>query len=78
MDKLLRLYPKNVTQGSPYDTGTQNALTPQFKRIASILGDLVFQATRRFFLNNSSGKQNTWSFCTLHAFPHLNAQALTH
>ena len=76
MDKVLRLYPKNVTQGSPYDTGTQNALTPQFKRIASILGDLVFQATRRFFLDNSSGKQDTWSFCTLHAFPHLHAQGV--
>ena len=66
MDKLLTLYPQNVAQGSPYDTGTQNALTPEFKRIASILGDYVFQAPRRFFLNNISEKQNSWSFCTLH------------
>ncbi|KAH8985170.1 alpha beta-hydrolase [Lactarius akahatsu] len=36
--------------------------TPQFKRIASILGDFTFQAPRRFFLNNLSTKQNTWSF----------------
>jgi carboxylesterase type B len=62
MDEVLTLYPQNVTLGSPYDTGTQNAFTPQFKRIASILGDLVFQAPRRFFLNHSSEKQNTWSF----------------
>ncbi|KAI9449008.1 carotenoid ester lipase precursor [Lactarius psammicola] len=69
LDELLRLYPQNVTQGSPYDTGTQNAFAPQFKRIASILGDSVFQALRRFFLNNVSEKQNTWSFCTSRMFP---------
>ena len=68
MDELLTLYPQDVTQGSPYDTGTQNALTPEFKRIASILGDVVFQAPRRFFLNNVSGKQKTWSYCTLLMF----------
>ncbi|KAH9178044.1 carotenoid ester lipase precursor [Lactarius sanguifluus] len=62
MDELLTLYPQDVTQGSPYDTGTQNAFTPQFKRIASILGDFTFQAPRRFFLNNLSKKQKTWSF----------------
>jgi acetylcholinesterase len=62
MDELLTLYPQNVTLGSPYDTGTQNAFTPEFKRIASILGDLMFQAPRRFFLNHSLEKQNTWSF----------------
>ncbi|KAH8983924.1 Alpha/Beta hydrolase protein [Lactarius akahatsu] len=62
MDRLLTLYPQDVTRGSPYDTGTQNAFTPEFKRIASILGDFVFQAPRRIFLNNSSEKQNTWSY----------------
>ncbi|KAH9039114.1 carotenoid ester lipase precursor [Lactarius pseudohatsudake] len=62
LDELLTLYPQNDTQGSPYDTGTQNTFTPQFKRIASMLGDSVFQAPRRFFLNNVSDKQNTWSF----------------
>ncbi|KAH9176107.1 Alpha/Beta hydrolase protein [Lactarius sanguifluus] len=62
LDELLTLYPQDDTQGSPYNTGTQNAFTPQFKRIASILGDSVFQAPRRFFLNNVSDKQNTWSF----------------
>ena len=69
MDELLTLYPQNVTQGSPYDTGTQNALTPESKRIASILGDIVFQAPRRFFVQSVSDKQNAWSFCSLHAFP---------
>jgi acetylcholinesterase len=68
IDELLKLYPQDVTQGSPYDTGAQNALTPEFKRIASILGDLEFQAPRRFFLQTVSDKQKTWSFCTL-CFP---------
>jgi acetylcholinesterase len=62
MDKLLQLYPQDPAQGSPYDTGTQNALTPEFKRMASILGDLVFQAPRRLFLNTVAAEQNTWSY----------------
>jgi hypothetical protein len=66
MDELLTLYPQNPTLGSPYDSGTQNELTPQFKRIASILGDFIFQGPRRFFLENVSDKQNVWSFCMLH------------
>ncbi|KAH9060195.1 Alpha/Beta hydrolase protein [Lactarius vividus] len=62
LDELLTLYPQDVTQGSPYNTGTENAFTPQFKRLASILGDVGFQVPRRLFLNNLSEKQNTWSF----------------
>jgi acetylcholinesterase len=68
MDELLMLYPQNVTKGSPYDTGTPNALTPEFKRIASILGDLTFQAPRRFLLQSLSDKQNAWSYCMLFLF----------
>ncbi|KAF9464209.1 carotenoid ester lipase precursor [Collybia nuda] len=62
INKLTSLYPQDITQGSPYDTGIFNALTPQFKRIASFQGDGVFQAPRRFFLEHRSGKQNTWAF----------------
>ncbi|CAL1698298.1 unnamed protein product [Somion occarium] len=60
--QLLSLYPADVTQGSPFGTGTLNVLTPEYKRIAALLGDLVFQSARRFFLQNRSSKQNTWSF----------------
>jgi carboxylesterase type B len=60
--RIAELYPSDITAGSPYDTGILNALTPQYKRIASIMGDGVFQAPRRFFLQHQSGKQNTWSF----------------
>ncbi|THH21429.1 hypothetical protein EW146_g170 [Bondarzewia mesenterica] len=62
IDQLLGLYTDDITQGSPYDTGILNALTPQFKRLAALQGDVVFQAPRRFFLQQRSGKQNTWSF----------------
>ena len=77
MDELLTLYPQNVSQGSPYDTGTKNALTPESKRIASIMGDLVFQAPRRFFVQTVSDKQNTWSFCTFCAYACAQVLVLT-
>ncbi|KAI0354803.1 carotenoid ester lipase precursor [Trametes cingulata] len=62
LDQLLKVYPEDITQGSPYDTGILNALTPQYKRIAAMQGDLVFQAPRRFLLQSRSGKQKMWSF----------------
>jgi len=58
----LRRIVQDVTQGSPYGTGNLNALTPQFKRIASIQGDISFQGPRRLFLEHLAHKQNAWSF----------------
>lgn len=63
LDQLLKAYPADITQGSPFNTSVLNALTPEFKRLAAMQGDLVFQAPRRFFLQNRSSKQSTWSFC---------------
>ncbi|KIJ12829.1 hypothetical protein PAXINDRAFT_117796 [Paxillus involutus ATCC 200175] len=62
IQELMQYYPANITQGSPFDTGVLNALTPQFKRIAAFQGDAVFQAPRRFFLQNRSGKQPLWTY----------------
>ncbi|KDQ26029.1 hypothetical protein PLEOSDRAFT_46151 [Pleurotus ostreatus PC15] len=62
LDQMLTHYPSDITQGSPFGTGILNALTPQFKRLAAFQGDAVFQAPRRFFLQQRSGKQNTWAF----------------
>ncbi|KAI0754515.1 carotenoid ester lipase precursor [Daedaleopsis nitida] len=62
MASMLALYPDDTAAGSPFGTGLENALTPQFKRVAAIQGDLVFQAPRRFFLQHTSGKQPTWAF----------------
>ena len=59
---ILRCIVQDVTQGSPYGTGSLNALTPQFKRIASIQGDITFQGPRRFFLEHLAPKQHAWSF----------------
>ena len=58
----MELYPQDPAQGSPFATGDLDELSPQYKRIAAIQGDLVFQAPRRFFLSQQSGKQNTFAF----------------
>jgi carboxylesterase type B len=62
LEELLTVYPDDITQGSPFDTGILNAITPEFKRIAAFQGDAVFQAPRRLFLQTLSGKQPIWSF----------------
>ncbi|KAF9555946.1 carotenoid ester lipase precursor [Agrocybe pediades] len=62
LEPLWSLYPSTPSEGSPYDTGDDNALYPQYKRIASFQGDLVFQAPRRHFLQSISGKQKIWSY----------------
>ncbi|TCD66642.1 hypothetical protein EIP91_001110 [Steccherinum ochraceum] len=61
VDQVLQLYPSDPTQGSPFNTGTQNAITPQFKRMAAFLGDFVFQAPRRAFMQETAGKQDSWA-----------------
>ncbi|PFH47076.1 hypothetical protein AMATHDRAFT_153008 [Amanita thiersii Skay4041] len=63
-DAVARAYTSDITQGSPFGTSVLNAITPQFKRIAAILGDGVFHAPRRLLLNQVSGKQNAWVFLT--------------
>ncbi|KAI0787378.1 carotenoid ester lipase precursor [Fomes fomentarius] len=75
LDSLLTLYPGDITAGSPFNTGILNAITPQFKRLAAFHGDLIFQAPRRFFLEHTSGKQNTWAFLSkrLKALPVLGS-----
>ncbi|KAJ7748213.1 carotenoid ester lipase precursor [Mycena maculata] len=55
-------YSSDVAEGSPFGTGILNALSPQFKRLASFQGDAVFQGPRRFFQQSLSGKQNQWAY----------------
>lgn len=62
---LVATYPDDPTAGSPYNTGALNEIYPQYKRLASILGDLVFTLTRRVFLNISSSVHPSvpsWSY----------------
>ena len=44
------LYPTDPRAGSPFRTDIFNELYPGYKRLAAILGDLVFTLTRRVFL----------------------------
>ncbi|OCH84264.1 hypothetical protein OBBRIDRAFT_711474, partial [Obba rivulosa] len=62
VSSILGAYPDDITQGSPFNTGVLNAVTPEYKRISALQGDLVFQAPRRFVLQQRSGIQPTWSY----------------
>lgn len=52
--ELVGTYSPLLSAGSPFRTGIFNSPYPQFKRLAAILGDLVFTLTRRLFLQISS------------------------
>ena len=45
IDTLLELYPGDIAAGSPFGTGDANALTPEYKRLAAVFGDIAFQVT---------------------------------
>lgn len=62
IDRLADVYPDSLLQGSPFDTGLFNVLSPQFKRMAALQGDAVFQAPRRFFMQQIADKQPTWGY----------------
>ncbi|KAI0457156.1 sterol esterase [Xylaria acuta] len=51
---LVRTYSPALSAGSPFRTGILNSPYAQFKRLAAILGDLVFTLTRRLFLEMAS------------------------
>jgi len=63
LEPLWTYYPSDPSDGSPFDTADFNVITPQYKRVAAFQGDVVFQAPRRFLLENLSGKQKMWSYC---------------
>ncbi|KAH7915897.1 Alpha/Beta hydrolase protein [Hygrophoropsis aurantiaca] len=62
MTQLGQLYPDDPAQGSPYDTGSNDTLTPEFKRISAFQGDFYFQAPRRYALSILSKTQDAWSY----------------
>ncbi|KUI58886.1 Lipase 4 [Cytospora mali] len=65
IESLLDTYPQDVTAGSPFNTGILNELYPQYKRIAAVLGDLVFTLTRRGFLETTDAVNPdvpSWSY----------------
>ncbi|KAJ3515204.1 hypothetical protein NLJ89_g1904 [Agrocybe chaxingu] len=62
LNALETLYPDDITQGSPFNTGTENAITPQFKRLSALQGDLVFQSPRRSFSQIASKTQPVYGY----------------
>jgi len=75
IDGIISRYPQTAAAGSPFGTGALNALTSQFKRLAALQGDAVFQGPRRWFLENTASKQNAWAFLSTNfkALPVLGA-----
>jgi carboxylesterase type B len=61
LDTILELYPDDAAAGSPFDTGVFNEIYPQYKRIAAVQGDFVFQWPRRFMLRTATDVKS-WSF----------------
>ncbi|KAJ7149882.1 Alpha/Beta hydrolase protein [Mycena crocata] len=45
-ERVSELYPEDPTQGSPFNTGTENQLIPQFKRLAAFTGDYLFTVSK--------------------------------
>lgn len=65
IEGLVDTYSDKVTAGSPFRTGIFNELYPGFKRLAAILGDLVFTLTRRVFLEvatEANADVPSWSY----------------
>ncbi|KAG8687534.1 hypothetical protein FRC11_007065 [Ceratobasidium sp. 423] len=62
--ELLSLYPTSPAAGSPYGTGNETfGRAAQYKRFASLFGDLGFQAPRRDFLRSAiKFGVPTWSY----------------
>ncbi|KAJ7116116.1 sterol esterase [Mycena crocata] len=62
MSRVATLYPQDPTQGSPFDTGSDYQLTPEYKRVAAFIGDFMFHSPRRALLQQASKTQDTWSW----------------
>ncbi|KAH7883016.1 Alpha/Beta hydrolase protein [Phlebopus sp. FC_14] len=62
INTLGKLYPDNSTYGSPFNTGTNNTLTTEYKRISAFQGDFYFQVPRRYALSYLSKTQDVWSY----------------
>ncbi|PVH89098.1 cholinesterase [Cadophora sp. DSE1049] len=65
VEALVATYPDDPSAGSPFNTGPLNNVYPQYKRLAAMLGDLVFTLTRRVFLDIASQVNPdvpTWSY----------------
>ena len=63
--ELLANYEDDRENGSPFRTGDAYRIYPQFKRLAAVLGDLVFNLSRRVtigFIEKQSPDIKIWSY----------------
>lgn len=60
IQRLVDTYPDDPSAGSPFHTGPLWNWYPQFKRMAALLGDIVFTLQRRAFLR--SAEVPCWTF----------------
>jgi carboxylesterase type B len=68
---FIALYPEDPSAGSPFRTGSLNAVYPQYKRIAAIIGDLTFTLTRRVWLSVASSVKPSvpsWSYLSSYLY----------
>ncbi|KAF9035922.1 carotenoid ester lipase precursor [Panaeolus papilionaceus] len=62
LEPLWSFYPPNPVDGAPFNTGTRNALTPEFKRVAAYIGDAIQTGPRRVFLSKLAQTQKVWAY----------------
>jgi acetylcholinesterase len=63
LNTISQLYPSDPADGSPFNTGDANAITPEYKRLAAIQTDWMFSGPRRLFINSRASQQPIWAFC---------------
>ncbi|SPO03612.1 probable triacylglycerol lipase V precursor [Cephalotrichum gorgonifer] len=71
LEGLVGTYPEAVSAGSPFRTGPLNEVRPGFKRLAALLGDVVFTLTRRLFLEMAEAvnpEVPAWSYLASYAY----------
>lgn len=91
LQKLLKGWPDIPSQGSPFQKHTDDRLLPggdsnQYRRVAAALGDIVFQAPRRYQIRHhsllhSQGKKKSpaWNYILAEAGPSSTpAQGVSH
>ena len=53
--RLMALYPENPAEGSPFGTGNETfGLSPAFKQASALIGDIMFQAPRRAWVQSAT------------------------
>ncbi|KAF8608522.1 alpha/beta-hydrolase [Ceratobasidium sp. AG-I] len=64
VNQLLNYYPTDPSAGSPYNTGNNTfGRSAQYKRAASVIGDVLFEAPRRDFLKVATSLNvPAWSY----------------